>query len=89
MAHMLRPLLVISLLSVGATAQAQSPAAPSPEQQAAREAIRKSCAADLQSLCSDKKGHDAMMCLRSNQDKVSAECKDAMAKMPKPSAPPH
>ena len=86
---MLRPLLVISVLSVGAGAQAQSPQAPSPEQQAAREAIRQSCAADLQSLCPDKKGREAMMCLRSNQEKVSTGCKDAMAKMPKPSAPPH
>jgi hypothetical protein len=86
---MLRPLLVISLFAVGATAQAQSPPAPTPEQQAAREAIRQSCGADLQSLCPDKKGHEAMMCLRSNQDKVSAGCKDAMAKMPKPSSPPH
>jgi hypothetical protein len=37
----------------------------------------------VQTLCPDKKGREAMMCLRSNQDKVSADCKDAMAKMPK------
>lgn len=86
---MLRPLIVISLLSVGATAQAQSPPAPSQEQQAARAAIKQSCAADLKSYCAGKKGHEAMMCLRSNEDKVSTGCKDAMAKMPKPTTPPH
>ena len=80
-------LVVTSLLSLGA-AQAQSPSAPSPEQQAAREAVRKSCAADAQSLCPDKKGREAMMCLRTNQDKVSSGCKDAMSKLPKPASPP-
>ena len=85
---MLRPLLVISLFWVGATAQAQSPPAPTPEQQAAREAVRQSCAADVKSLCPDKRGREAMMCLRSNEDKVSAGCKEAIAKLPKLSAPP-
>ena len=84
---MLRPLLVISLFAVTAV-QAQSPPAPTPEQQAAREAVKKACATDMHSLCPDKKGREAMMCLHSNEEKVSAGCKDAMAKMPKPKAPP-
>jgi hypothetical protein len=83
----LRFLLVISLLSATAV-QAQTPPAPTPEQQAAREAVRQSCAADIQSLCADKKGREAMQCLRSNPDKVSAGCKDAMSKMHRPSTPP-
>lgn len=74
-------LIPICLMSIAA--QAQSPPAPSPEQQAAREAVRKACATDVQTLCPDKKGREAMMCLRSNEDKASADCKDAMAKMPK------
>jgi hypothetical protein len=79
--------LVVSLLSAAAV-QAQTPPAPSPEQQAARDAVRKSCAADMQSLCSGKQGHEAMMCLRSNSDKVSADCKDAMSKMHRPGGNP-
>jgi hypothetical protein len=80
-------LLVVSLLSAAAV-QAQTPPAPSPEEQASRDAVRKSCAADIQSLCADTKGHEAMMCLRSNQDKVSAGCKDAMSKLHRPNPSP-
>lgn len=80
-------LLVVSLLSAAAV-QAQTPPAPSPEEQASRDAVRKSCAADIQSLCADKKGHEAMMCLRGNQDKVSAGCKDAMSKLHRPNPSP-
>ena len=55
---------------------------PSPEMQAARKAMMESCAADQKTLCGDKTGREAMMCLmRDNADKVSAPCKDAMAKM--------
>ena len=77
---------VISLLSAAAV-QAQPPA-PSPEQQAARENAKKACAADVQSLCSGKQGHEAMMCLRSNSDKVSQGCKDAMSKLHRPGGAP-
>jgi hypothetical protein len=80
-------LLVVSLLSAAAV-QAQAPPAPSPQEQATRDAVRKSCAADMQSLCADKKGHEAMVCLRSNSDKVSAGCKDAMSKLHRPNPPP-
>jgi len=79
-------LLAVSLLSAVA-AQAQPPA-PSPEQQAARENAKKACAADVQSLCSGKQGHEAMMCLRSNSDKVSQGCKDAMSKLHRPGGAP-
>ena len=80
-------LLVVSLLGAAAV-QAQTPPAPSPEEQAARENVRKSCAADMQSLCADKKGHEAMMCLRGQPDKVSAGCKDAMSKLHRPGGAP-
>lgn len=79
--------LLVPLCLLAAAVQAQSPPTPTPEQQAAREAVRKACATDVQTLCPDKKGREAMMCLRSNQDKVSADCKDAMAKMPKRGGP--
>ena len=78
--------LVVALLTATAV-QSQTPPAPSPDEQAARDAVRQSCAADIQSLCADKKGREAMMCLRSNQDKVSAGCKDAMSKLHRPGAP--
>jgi hypothetical protein len=80
-------LLVVSLLSAAAV-QAQAPPVPAPQVQAARAAVRKSCAADIQSLCADKKGHEAMVCLRGNPDKVSAGCKDAMSKLHPPSPSP-
>jgi hypothetical protein len=80
-------LIVVSLLSAAAV-QAQAPPAPAPEEQAARDAVAKSCAADIQSLCADKTGREGMMCLRRNSDKVSADCKDAMSKLHRPNAPP-
>jgi len=57
--------------------------APSPEMQAARQAMAQACAADQKTLCSDKApGRETMMCLaRDNADKVSQPCKDAIAKM--------
>jgi multidrug efflux system membrane fusion protein len=55
---------------------------PSPEMQAARQAMRQACGADMQRLCAGQEGREAFMCLRQNADKASAACKDAMAKMP-------
>jgi hypothetical protein len=49
--------------------------------QAARQAMRQACAADMKTLCDGKEGREAMMCMRDAGDKVSAPCKDAMAKM--------
>jgi hypothetical protein len=42
----------------------------------------------MQTLCADKQGREAMQYLRSNTDKLSADCKDAMANMPKRAPPP-
>jgi hypothetical protein len=47
----------------------------------------KACAADIQSLCADKKGREVMMCLRGNSDKLSAGCKDAMSTLRRPASP--
>ena len=80
-------LLAVSLLA-SAAVMAQAPPAPSPEMQAAREAMMKACDADIKSTCSGKQGREMFQCLRENNDKLSAGCKDAMAKMPRPQRPP-
>jgi len=80
-------IVIAAALLAASAAQAQPPA-PSPEVQAARDAMRKACADDQKSLCGDKQGREVFACLRSNADKLSAGCKDAMAKLPRPSGPP-
>ncbi len=80
-------LLGMSLIASGAVF-AQAPPAPSPEMQAAREAMMKACDADIKSTCSGKQGREMFACLRENNDKLSAGCKDAMAKMPRPGGAP-
>ncbi|HEY0437024.1 MAG TPA: hypothetical protein VGC92_10310 [Phenylobacterium sp.] len=84
----LQILTTLAALAVAGAALAQPApapgggAAPSPEMQAAREAMMKSCAADAKTLCADKQGREMMMCLaRDNADKVGPDCKDAIAKM--------
>ena len=57
---------------------------PSPEMRALFQQVRETCAADMQKLCADKQGREAMMCLRQNADKASQPCKDAMSKLPPP-----
>ena len=79
-------LLCVSLVAASAAALAQPPA-PSPEMQAARDAMMKACDADIKSTCSGKQGREVFQCLRDNNDKLSAGCKDAMAKMPRPQRP--
>jgi hypothetical protein len=77
----LSPLVLAAALALAGAAAAQAPE-PSPEMQAAREAMRQACAADLKTACPGKVGREAMMCLRGGADKLSAGCKDAIAKMP-------
>ena len=81
-------LLCVSMLAASAAVIAQAPPAPSPEMQAAREAMMKACDADIKSTCSGKQGREMFQCLRDNNDKLSAGCKEAMAKMPRPGGPP-
>jgi hypothetical protein len=83
----LSPLMLASALVAVECAQAQAPA-PSPDAQAARAAVHKACQSDMQTLCADKRGREAMQCLRSNPDKLSADCKDALSKLPKHGPPP-
>jgi hypothetical protein len=82
----LQILALVGALSLAGAAIAQPPPggggqAPSPEMQAARQAMREACAADMSSLCAGKQGREAFMCLRENAEKASQGCKDAMAKM--------
>ncbi len=77
--------LCVSLFASGAVL-AQAPA-PSPEHLARREATRKACDADIKSTCAGKEGRETFQCLRANTAKLSAGCKDALAKMPNPTAP--
>jgi len=61
---------------------------PSPEFQAARQAMMQACGGDMQKLCPGAQGREAFMCLRQNSDKASAACKAAVAKMPHRPQPP-
>jgi hypothetical protein len=83
----IKSVLLIAALLGGECALAQAPDVP-PEVQAARAAVRKACASDMQSLCGDKQGREAMQCLRTNSDKLSPDCKDALAKLPRRPPPP-
>jgi hypothetical protein len=81
-------MILLAALAAASAASAQPQGGPggggglSPEIQAAREAVRQACAADAKTLCEGKQGREMMMCMRENTDKLSAPCKDAMAKMP-------
>jgi hypothetical protein len=88
----LRIAITLAALAIGGAAFAQDPPAggggPSPEMQAARQAMMQACSADMKTLCDGKQGREAFMCLRENVDKASQPCKDALAKMPARRAPP-
>ncbi|WP_293371513.1 efflux RND transporter periplasmic adaptor subunit [Phenylobacterium sp.] len=55
---------------------------PSPEMQAAREAMHKACDPDTKKLCPGQEGREAFNCLRENSAKASKACQAALAKMP-------
>jgi hypothetical protein len=89
----LRIAITLAALAAAGSAFAQQPppgpgGGPSPEMQAARQAMREACAADMKTLCDGKERREMMMCMRENADKVSQPCKDAMSKMPRPQGPP-
>jgi hypothetical protein len=77
-------MLIVTVIAT-ASVQAQTPpagAAPPADREAARAAIVKACGADIKTYCSDKQpGRETMMCLRSNDDKLSGDCKDTLASM--------
>jgi hypothetical protein len=85
LAMKLSAIIIATALLGGMAAQAQD--APSPEHLAAREATHKACATDEKSLCDGKQGREIFQCLRANNDKLSAGCKDALAKLGRPGGP--
>jgi hypothetical protein len=88
----LETLMFTMALAAVSAAQAQTPSdnTPTPaDRQAAHAAVMKACETDIQTLCTDKTGREAMKCLRVNTDKLSAGCKDALpAPMHRPAMPP-
>lgn len=79
--------IVVAAALLGATAvRAQD--APTPEHLAAREATHKACATDEKTLCDGKQGREIFQCLRANDAKLSAGCKDALGKLGHPGGPP-
>ena len=47
-------------------------------------AVARACKADAQHLCAGKTGQELQQCLKSNQEKLSSNCKDAVSKLPPP-----
>ena len=68
--------LVIGACLIGGYAQAQT--------QEGREdkAVARACKDDAQHLCSGKTGQALEQCLKSNQAKLSSNCKEAVSKLP-------
>jgi hypothetical protein len=86
----LSALLLVAALAAAGSVQAQTPGGGSPPsagREAARAAVLKACDADIKSLCANQQGRQVMMCLRNNADKLGADCKDAMSKLRRPTAP--
>lgn len=73
--------VMVLCVSLFASAAVLAQEAASPEHLARREATRKACDADIKSTCAGKEGRETFQCLRANPDKVSAGCKDALAKL--------
>jgi uncharacterized protein YcgI (DUF1989 family) len=71
------PSLCILLTALGAAQYAYAEAGT-------HDAIAKACKTDIQQLCQGQKGKEAEQCLRSNADKLSADCKGAISKAPQP-----
>ena len=72
-------LLILAVLTFNAAAQAQSTSNSADVQNA-----RKVCRSDAMKLCPGKRGSEAAACLRSNADKISQDCRNALAKIPAP-----
>jgi hypothetical protein len=73
--------LIGLLLAAGyAHAQTPAPAGGGGATAANSEAVRKACKEEAKHLCAGKQGQEAMSCLKSNADKLSPKCKDAVSK---------
>jgi hypothetical protein len=45
-------------------------------------AVARACKADAEKMCSGKTGQELQQCLKTNQAKLSSNCKDAVSKLP-------
>ena len=81
-------LLPTVLCVVAQSVQAQPSPPPFPEPpadlKAALDGVHEACNGQVEKLCPGKQGPDAVVCLKSNQDNLSSECKQAISKAPKP-----
>jgi hypothetical protein len=77
----------ILCMAAGMVVYAQTPTWPFPEPppqlKSAVDAALKSCKGDLERLCPNKTGPDAVSCLIGNEENVSSECRQALPKGPK------
>jgi hypothetical protein len=73
--------LVVVAWMAAQSVQAQAPE-PSPEVKAAREAVAKACKGQGQKLCPGKRGQEMAACMKSNEDKLTPDCKEAISKLP-------
>jgi hypothetical protein len=78
---------ILWMAAQGVHAQPPAPPFPEPpfELKSAVDAVQKACKGDFEKLCPGKNGPDAVACLKSNEEKLSSECKQAVSKAPKPS----
>ena len=72
-------LALICGVALGACTQVQA-------QERAREDrdVARLCRADAEKMCSGKSEQELTQCLKSNQEKLSSNCKDAVSKLPNP-----
>jgi len=72
----MRPTIVIiaAALIVGASALAQA------QGQRVNTQVADACKTEIQQLCQGQKGQAAEQCLKNNQAKLSAQCKNAVSK---------
>jgi Domain of unknown function (DUF202) len=47
-------------------------------------AVARACKADAEHVCAGMSGQQLQQCLKSNRAKLSANCKDAVSKLPSP-----
>jgi hypothetical protein len=71
-----KPLLIfIVALVASASSQAQAQ-----DRERVNKQVLEACKGEIQQLCQDQKGKEAEQCLRSNDSKLSAQCKGALSK---------
>jgi hypothetical protein len=70
--------VLITACLAGGYAQAQT------QQGREDKAVARACKDDAQHMCSGKTGQALEQCLKTNQSQLSANCKEAVSKLPNP-----